>query len=47
MKQSWHPLASEEFDGVVDYYLVHAGVEVARRLAEAVVKAVILTLEHP
>ena len=36
MKHVWHPLAETEFDETLNYYAVHAGVNVGRKFAIAI-----------
>ena len=47
MKLSWHDLAREEFNEAIDYYLVHAGAEIAGNFSDAVQARLLLLQEHP
>lgn len=47
MKHVWHPLAETEFDEALDYYAVHAGVNISRKFATAIKHTLELLREHP
>lgn len=47
MKHVWHPLAETEFDEALDYYGVHAGINVSKKFATAINHTLVLLLEHP
>lgn len=47
MKLSWHDLAREEFNEAIDYYLVHAGLEIACNFADVVQARLSLLHDHP
>jgi len=47
VRHVWHPLAEKEFDEALDYYGVHAGLNISRKFATAVNHTLGLLLEHP
>ncbi len=47
MKHVWHPSAETEFDEALDYYAVHAGINISRKFATTIKQTLGLLHEHP